>query len=1109
MNFKIVYFTLATFGFSILVTLAEAGNLDDRQFKEPPAQEEKHYPPMILDHGGPDGGGYYFIDSDDDAMNAPEFEWIDISGIGTPITLGDDSISDTLELGFSFYFYGSSYNGLRVCSNGWASFTTASRAHINTAIPNVGDPNNLLALFWDDLNPDTGGTVYYYQDVVNNRFIVSYDGVPFYVPGEGTGSVYMQLILDPADTSIVFQYLSLDGGTHGLTSGTVGIENAAGSIGTQYLFNQDGIHDQLAVYFGFHEPIFGQHNVAPTAFVEPPPIGQVGNPIAPIVTYSNLGSQPETFGVRLIIRLNDEEQYNQIATVYDLPSDSSIDVTFPSYTPGQEGVYALAAISELGNDEFLANDTLECSYHAFAQIAYYDFEGQAIFEADTIWEWGAPTSGPGGAHSGANVWATVLAGNYPNGGMGRLTTPPFGIGSSAVLGFWHWYDAEANYDGCNVKISTDGGSIWELLHPDNGYDDAAHSSNPLYPDSIFTGHSAGHFWQVETFDLSAYGGESALFRFDFGSDTTIAYPGWYIDDFTLLGGGGVAPGWIAGTVRDYSSGSPLTGAVVTAGAVSDVTGPDGVYSLELYPGSYSVTATAQYHNSSTAPNAVVEGDTTTQDFSLTAPMLEMDASPIDVQMRPSEIDTLYRTVSNTGDGDLEFDISISYGGRVSAAKPSFTEHPVTGVADANAAQEKQNIPHDGAAISHHADSDNQPPVALDFGDEVAYYNMHLATGDYQLFGPAFVDGFFWLSGGNSGSDPNYIYKVNRDGVLVSQYDEGTTSWGWLDLTTDGTYIYGTDFNTDVISQFDPATGQIVGTISNPTASGLGIAYDPVTDNFWGINWFGSPIIEFTRDGQVVGSHPQAPLTSGFGIAWDDVSPDGPWLWVFAQETGAELTIAQFDPVNHVMTGVQFQAINHDGADIAGGLEFTTEWDPAFGLLVALGQAATTDWVGLYEIAEAFNWLRVDPRSGTVPPGGNQNLAITIDLTGITAETTLTATIDVSSNSPVNPSIPVTVSVVTGIEVDGSYLPEQFALNQNYPNPFNAVTNIVFGLPKPSNVDLSVYNSLGQKVATLVSGPMPAGYHKATWNASDFASGVYFYKLTASETTMVKQMTLLK
>jgi hypothetical protein len=88
-------------------------------------------------------------------------------------------------------------------------------------------------------------------------------------------------------------------------------------------------------------------------------------------------------------------------------------------------------------------------------------------------------------------------------------------------------------------------------------------------------------------------------------------------------------------------------------------------------------------------------------------------------------------------------------------------------------------------------------------------------------------------------------------------------------------------------------------------------------------------------------------------------------------------------------------------------------------------------------------------------------------------------------------------------------PGQYALLGNYPNPFNATTEIRFTLPAQSEIRLDIYNILGQRVETLIDGVQPAGEHHLSWDASNVASGVYFYKLSVGEQVFTKKMTLLK
>jgi hypothetical protein len=94
------------------------------------------------------------------------------------------------------------------------------------------------------------------------------------------------------------------------------------------------------------------------------------------------------------------------------------------------------------------------------------------------------------------------------------------------------------------------------------------------------------------------------------------------------------------------------------------------------------------------------------------------------------------------------------------------------------------------------------------------------------------------------------------------------------------------------------------------------------------------------------------------------------------------------------------------------------------------------------------------------------------------------------------------------------LPSEYLLEQNYPNPFNPITQISFGVTTAGNVNIAVYNLLGQKIKTLVSEFKDAGKYNVTWNATDdggqpVPSGVYFYRLTTDNRSETKRMMFLK
>ncbi len=108
-----------------------------------------------------------------------------------------------------------------------------------------------------------------------------------------------------------------------------------------------------------------------------------------------------------------------------------------------------------------------------------------------------------------------------------------------------------------------------------------------------------------------------------------------------------------------------------------------------------------------------------------------------------------------------------------------------------------------------------------------------------------------------------------------------------------------------------------------------------------------------------------------------------------------------------------------------------------------------------------------------------------------------------------------VCIVTDvIDDEKALLPNRFALSQNYPNPFNPTTTIAFSIPQRGDVNLSIYNLLGQRVTILVSEVLSAGEHRVVWDGRDssghsVASGVYLYQLRGKGSTLSRRLILLK
>ena len=177
---------------------------------------------------GPQSSG--FIGAVVSPWQTCDYDWVEINAIGTNTGLTqDDQNLGPFQLGFDMLYFGQTFNGVYVCSNGWVSFTSTSVRYFNSCLPDPQDPNNSLDLLFDDLYLPSGGHVYYYADAANNRFIVEWDHVP-HITGMG---IYTMEVIIGSDGSVAYQYNDM-----GASDATVGVEDATGSDASIQLWCQ-------------------------------------------------------------------------------------------------------------------------------------------------------------------------------------------------------------------------------------------------------------------------------------------------------------------------------------------------------------------------------------------------------------------------------------------------------------------------------------------------------------------------------------------------------------------------------------------------------------------------------------------------------------------------------------------------------------------------------------------------------------------------------------------------------------------------------------------------------------------------------------------------------
>lgn len=180
------------------------------------------------------------------------YEWIDYS-TATRLSMYDD-YSVLVPIGFDFSFYDTNQTQLYVGSNGLLSFNSSgSRAYSNTNLPNANTPNNLIAPYWDDLNPSKAGGVYTQVDGEgsNRSFTITWAGVPHY---STSGTATFQVTLYEGSNDIVYRYMDVDMGSASFSNGanaTVGVEDAEGKKATLHSYNSGSISNNSALRFHF------------------------------------------------------------------------------------------------------------------------------------------------------------------------------------------------------------------------------------------------------------------------------------------------------------------------------------------------------------------------------------------------------------------------------------------------------------------------------------------------------------------------------------------------------------------------------------------------------------------------------------------------------------------------------------------------------------------------------------------------------------------------------------------------------------------------------------------------------------------------------------------
>jgi Immune inhibitor A-like, MAM domain/Secretion system C-terminal sorting domain len=469
--------------------------------------------PVIDNAGGPDAFGYIWKDSEE--VDGPVYNWIDITGTGTSAIadMSDDITSGPYPIGFGFSFYGANYTDFYVGSNGVVNFDGQYVSFSNQAYPTASYGAS-VAFFWNDLDPAdaTDADLLYETMMVGDQMalvisFLNWDEYPGNVDPALQESITAQMILFE-DGTIQIHYQTLDEGIS-VSSHTIGIQDATGTIGLMALYNGDIIdypYNGLAIEFSNNAVADASITGVVTDFDTEMPI---------------LGAEVNVGGT--VVYTGEDGVY----TVGDLfPTTVTVSAIAEGYF--NYGPVDVDLVSGVNTHDF-------AMAMAPVQTFFTDFEtGPEPFStAGIAWEFGTPTIEPDAAFSGENAWSVYLDGDYQNSENEWLISGPIMVDSpAAFMTYQHWYNYESGWDGYNVNVSADGGATWSLMTPEGGYPDLTVSGLDGGPG--FTG--AFDAWEMVTVTFGEFVGQEIMVAFRHGTDSSVnTYSGVTVDDFALYG----------------------------------------------------------------------------------------------------------------------------------------------------------------------------------------------------------------------------------------------------------------------------------------------------------------------------------------------------------------------------------------------------------------------------------------------------------------------------------------------------------------------------------------------------------------------------------------------
>ncbi len=321
---------------------------------------------------GPDGYGYYAYDDTDVASGlAPTYDWIpidpDSGGPGDDLGLSDfgweEDDTKTVDLPFTFRYYGQDYDRVSICSNGWLAMGEMNLVHYrNFGIPSAGSPGAMIAPFWDNLYQTGTHRVYTWYDDVEHRFVVQWADMPN--DYSNTTQNFEVVLYDPywhqtstGDGMILFQYETVGNTDSRDGYATVGIQNAERTDGLMYTFWNE--------YAGAAAPLASGRAILfmplgeilqPAADVSPVDVAASAASGGQVLEYLHIGNTGEV-GSKLNYSLEVVDPLTRSAAKSLAGSDVKLNAT--QYEPGTTVTLDVAATCISGDWEWLQEVILD------------------------------------------------------------------------------------------------------------------------------------------------------------------------------------------------------------------------------------------------------------------------------------------------------------------------------------------------------------------------------------------------------------------------------------------------------------------------------------------------------------------------------------------------------------------------------------------------------------------------------------------------------------------------------------------------------------------------------------------------------------------------------